>query len=230
MIQLNKSLLVIVISSLITVALTASAQENPCSSNGIDRTLSEGFPLNKVPYPVLANFRQPKFLTVDPTGDEILFQMSQQLGKHIVWEIDKDPRRSVLDKAIHSSVDCSAWFFGDGAAVPPSPVPTTPWQPYASDTALINHLNVSDTEKSKLQDDLNNGSLKFEGHKLPLSNEGMVKMLARVIQQEIEKSGIEPKLGNVHRWSPEFLAETEKHITFPLRFTHQNSSCRSQKV
>ena len=183
----------------------AASPENPCLDYGLNKTISETL-VNTVPYPVLTYYHQKQPELVDPTGDFVLYEMSQKIPQHVVWMTERSGKIQIANDEIKNAATCATWFFGNDFVEGMTPTPSfTGFNVDPSDTEEVNSLPVSDDQKALIENELKSGELGVEDHKRPLNNDGMQRMFARVIQQELKNSGIEPRVGEFHKWSPEFL-------------------------
>ena len=188
----------------------AASTDNPCQEYGLDKALSDT-PVNTVPYPVLTYYHQKQPQLVDPVGDFVLYEMSQKIPQHVVWMTERSSKIQAANTDIANAASCATWFFGNDLVEGMTPAPSfTGFIVDEKDTAEVNSLLVSDAEKTRIENELKSGALGVEDHKRPLNNAGMQKMFARVIQQELSHSGIEPKVGEFHKWSSEFLKKDIK--------------------
>ena len=80
-------------------------------------------------------------------------------------------------------------------------------------------LDLTQEEKERLLVQLRNSKLTINGRVNPFRVTEMVKMFLQIMQEE-SASGITPKMGIPHTWSPEFIAHCKKHHeVIPLTFT-----------
>ena len=85
--------------------------------------------------------------------------------------------------------------------------------------AEILALDIPQDEKERLLVQLRNSRLHLEGRINPFRKTEMLNMMKQVIVEEM-RNGLQPKFGEAHEWSPEFMEHCrEKGEMIPLVFT-----------
>ncbi len=85
--------------------------------------------------------------------------------------------------------------------------------------ADIQALDIPADEKERLLVQLRNSKLTIEGRVNPFRKKEMLNMMMQVIREE-QAAGLEPKFGEPHTWSPEFIQYCrDKGELIPLGFT-----------
>lgn len=85
--------------------------------------------------------------------------------------------------------------------------------------AQINALDIPQDEKERMIVQLHNSSKQLEGRVNPFRRKEMLNMMMQVIREE-KAAGIEPKFGEPHTWSPEFMKYCkDKGEMIPLGFS-----------
>jgi len=85
--------------------------------------------------------------------------------------------------------------------------------------AEINALDLPQDEKDRLLVQLRNSKLQIEGRVNPFRKKEMLNMMMQIIKEE-QAAGLQPKFGEPHTWSPEFIQYCkEKGEMIPLGFT-----------
>jgi hypothetical protein len=85
--------------------------------------------------------------------------------------------------------------------------------------AEIKALDIPQDEKDRMLVQLRNSSLQLEGRVNPFRRKEMLNMMMQVIREE-KAAGVEPRFGQPHTWSPEFVKYCrEKGEMIPLGFT-----------
>ena len=80
-------------------------------------------------------------------------------------------------------------------------------------------LDIPQDEKERLLVQLRNTKLQLEGRVNPFRKEEMLNMMMQIIKEE-QAAGLEPRFGEPHTWSPEFIQYCrEKGELIPLGFT-----------
>jgi hypothetical protein len=85
--------------------------------------------------------------------------------------------------------------------------------------AQINALDIPQDEKERLIVELHNSQLQLEGRVNPFRKKEMLAMMTQIMTEE-RAAGLEPKYGEPHEWSPEFIQYCkDTGEVFPLNFT-----------
>ena len=85
--------------------------------------------------------------------------------------------------------------------------------------AQINALDIPQEEKDRMIVQLHNSSMQLEGRVNPFRKQEMLNMMMQIINEE-RAGGLEPKFGEPHTWSPEFIQYCkDKGEMIPLGFT-----------
>lgn len=85
--------------------------------------------------------------------------------------------------------------------------------------AQINALDIPQDEKERMIVQLHNSSIQIEGRVNPFRRKEMLNMMMQIIKEE-QAAGLEPRFGEPHTWSPEFMTYCkDKGEMIPLGFT-----------
>ncbi len=85
--------------------------------------------------------------------------------------------------------------------------------------AEIKALDLPADEKERMIVQLHNSTIQLEGRVNPFRKKEMLKMMMQIIKEE-QAGGLEPKFGEPHTWSPEFIKYCkDKGELIPLGFT-----------
>ncbi len=85
--------------------------------------------------------------------------------------------------------------------------------------AEIQALDIPQDEKERLLVQLHNSKMQIEGRVNPFRKQEMLNMMMQIIKEE-QAAGLEPRFGEPHTWSPEFMRYCkEKGELIPLGFT-----------
>jgi len=85
--------------------------------------------------------------------------------------------------------------------------------------AQINALDIPKDEKERMIVQLHNASMQIEGRVNPFRKKEMLNMMMQIIKEE-QAAGLEPRFGEPHTWSPEFISYCkDKGELIPLGFT-----------
>lgn len=85
--------------------------------------------------------------------------------------------------------------------------------------AQINALDLPQDEKDRMIVQLHNSSIQIEGRVNPFRRKEMLNMMMQVIREE-KAAGLEPRFGEPHTWSPEFVKYCkDKGEMIPLGFS-----------
>ena len=83
----------------------------------------------------------------------------------------------------------------------------------------IRALDIPQDEKDRMLVQLHNSSLQLEGRVNPFRSKEMLNMMMQIIKEE-KAAGLEPRFGEPHTWSPEFVKYCkDKGEMIPLGFT-----------
>ena len=203
-----------------SISAAAPAQENnPCQQFGLNSPFHAP-DIQGIPYSILARFRQKESKSPeDPLGDAVLFALAKDAPHRHLSKKDR-AKKETPEEALQAD-QCAAWFFGsDSIENLTPPEQNGKFEPTAEDLLLVQSLNGDQENHEKISSELANGKLGVEGNHAPLNTAGMIEMFGRVIHQEFERSGTQPKIGSFHHWSHEFT-ETDKIATHGSRWILQ---------
>jgi hypothetical protein len=202
--------------SLVSVP-AARAAEGPaeCEPYGVSSTED----LTRLPLWILSNYRQTRLELVDPIGDFSLAAMAKATPEKIDWELfHKNAKRKAFDDAEAAALPCALALFGIPAdpEAKPALVTDAPGELFEkpADLAQLERLPVAPAVRERLISDYHSGKLDLEGHRNTLPKKKILAMLVEVIGEEA-RAGLAPRIGELHRWSPEFVARYHKRF-FPF--------------
>ncbi len=157
---------------------------------------------------ILAGYHQAQYQLVDSLGDYVLAATTRTLPKKIWYSLLR--RKDKLDQTFAryaTARPCAHQLFGITDDLVPPIFEDYAWQPSERELGTIYELPVDDEIKFKLADGLLSGRLYLEGHHNPIRVKNFKRMFEQVIYEEYSRNGIQPSLGNVHDWSPEFMSK-----------------------
>ena len=149
-------------------------------------------------------FRQAGYLRHDLQGDVALAVYTKNLPK-VLFQV-------LFGIAEDNGNPNGGTYTGNNPVVqdPPVAMPTE---------AEIQALDLPQDEKDRLLVQLRNSKLHIEGRINPFRKKEMLNMMKQIIVEEMQQ-GLQPKFGEPHEWSPEFMQHCrEKGEMIPLVFT-----------
>lgn len=160
---------------------------------------------------LIANYYQSDYALIDPVGDYALAFKAAQTPAQIAWTLVKSPALHEYRLQVRAQRSAAIAHFH---LLPQAKPRYADLERSKAEIrarvreefrAQASRARVSDRERTTIETEILAGRVDFEGRRNPFRTEAFADMLKQVILEE-SKAGIEPRAGEVHRWSPEFMA------------------------
>jgi hypothetical protein len=153
--------------------------------------------IDKEEYKYLGSvYQQDKYELDDPLGDILLLWTNSQIPK-IIFETLKGKQHEIIQERKEKIAELLKIY------------------PEFSPKEETKNILVDNYVDLRLED----FPIELEGHKAPFKIKNLTSMMKEVIFEEYKMTGIEPRLGTIHKWSPQIHKKLKKKFIFLSRFS-----------